>query len=630
MRESSITRVTFREVLFDKHGNRRTIGDAASRFGKRVVDVAEIAEALENMRGEPKPLSTPRRVFISYRWGTKIENAWVADLASMLTARGCIVELDATQLTPPPSTGALVAKMVRCHVFLMVIDPGYIERVGAAENQFLERGWAYVEFRISHFLPTPLLRIGLLRAGDEIPRGMTLASETEKGNVIDARTSEKLKIALDSFFQPWPAAPSEDIRRRAELLLDGSARSALRGDAAESWRAATEVAQLIPGLVDGERFLVSSGLRTNRIPEAHTAAERLLQKEPTRLTHLNLITLTRVAIGNIVASLDFVTRIPWSADDWQRRLVAATALCAAGQRRAAVGHLQLAFMEAPLIRDAMNDWKKRLQRRPRPTGQDWREFEYGEALPITAEDFPHATPAIQVLPFDNLQLREDGAFLAPILIDVGEFPGLAITHEYDLTIFARAVLGVGDLLDATSDDGEDGSHLACDGCGHVIPFLGACHALCERCGAEHRFSDLNAIHPCNWCSGVRMTLLEPAFDDAYAGCPYCLAGRFRRLETLGNSRRKNLVCPKLLVPNWRHAEVKSGDQPWIQARARELDGRSFAVFISKAPDNVLRDLTSHAMFCPEIRIDGKASRYIPSLKHQVRADGVFVIVAETL
>ena len=128
-----------------------------------------------------------------------------------------------------------------------------------------------------------------------------------------------------------------------------------------------------------------------------------------------------------------------------------------------------------------------------------------------------------------------------------------------------------------------------------------------------------------------MILLEPAFDDAYTPCPYCISGQFRRIEIIGRSRRKSLVSSRpAKTSNWRPAEVRFGDQPLMQARARELDSRIFAVFISNIPESVLRDLRSHGTLSPEIRIDGKESRYIPSLKYQMRPDGVSILIAETV
>ena len=79
--------LTYRDVLMDASGCRRSRQAAENLYGVRVVDVAEIFEALQSATNLPLRLSVPPRVFISYRWGSDEENARVYNLASLLRER---------------------------------------------------------------------------------------------------------------------------------------------------------------------------------------------------------------------------------------------------------------------------------------------------------------------------------------------------------------------------------------------------------------------------------------------------------------------------------------------------------------------------------------------------------------
>jgi hypothetical protein len=61
--------------------------------------------------------------------------------------------------------------MESCHVFLAVLDPGYIERVVAVESAPLAEGWVTDEFymAISFADEGILMLLGLLREGDVLP-----------------------------------------------------------------------------------------------------------------------------------------------------------------------------------------------------------------------------------------------------------------------------------------------------------------------------------------------------------------------------------------------------------------------------------------------------------------------------
>jgi hypothetical protein len=511
--------LTFRQILFDNSGRRLPEDVAASRFGRRVVDVAQVAEALESVRGEPRPLSRPTRVFISYRWGTNAENSWVVDLARRLEKRGCIVDLDRAQKDKPPTIGHVVARMARCHVVLMVIDQGYIDRVGASEGVRLNRGWAYVEFRLSEMMPIPLLRIGVLRSGSLVPRGMTLTTEDQMGNVIDASTPGNLEIALNTFFPKGGFGPPGDVCRKAERLLHESARAALDGDAERSWLAASEATRLAPDVPDVQQSLITAGLRLRRSDEAIRAAIRLLELEGTRFTNRRLASLAFAAGGLGGEAVKFALPIrEHPAGDWTGQFVLATAWRAAGQDRAALGFFRAGMKSNTNFDKWTRDWLAKVAR----SGQH-------QPLPLAASDLPQEPPVIPVLPFDGLKPGANLQPGVPVFVELShDLPGSLSNAEYHLTVFSQAALGPGRLHLTGLQNGDPASRLACDNCAHIIPVRRVgLHCLCERCGGELWFRREDGPSPCPYCSWTRLTLLIPAFDGVFAGCPYCRKGTFQ-------------------------------------------------------------------------------------------------------
>jgi hypothetical protein len=61
----------------------------------------------------------------------------------------------------------LVAEIAVSDFFLMVVDCGYIAQVGDYEEQPLDRGWAYLEFKLSEFYQDEVLRVA---SGGGVPR----------------------------------------------------------------------------------------------------------------------------------------------------------------------------------------------------------------------------------------------------------------------------------------------------------------------------------------------------------------------------------------------------------------------------------------------------------------------------
>jgi hypothetical protein len=202
--EKTAPRLTYKDVLYDQPGVRRSEAELRSKFGVRATQIAHIYEQIESAGDPPARIGIPLRIFISYAWDTVHQNKWVHDLAVTLRARGYEVIHDRTSARGGSTAdiSALVSQIAVSDFFLMIVDPGYIAQVGEYEGQPLERRWAYVEFKLSEFYQDEVFRVGFRRSGASVPRRMTLAAPQSLGDVVDASSPEKLAEHLTLFFRP--------------------------------------------------------------------------------------------------------------------------------------------------------------------------------------------------------------------------------------------------------------------------------------------------------------------------------------------------------------------------------------------------------------------------------------------
>jgi hypothetical protein len=69
---------------------RESIGE----FKHRPEWAQAFSQALRDAQAKPHPLSVPHRIFVSYRWQSDHEDAWVAALGRELSARGNLIVYD--------------------------------------------------------------------------------------------------------------------------------------------------------------------------------------------------------------------------------------------------------------------------------------------------------------------------------------------------------------------------------------------------------------------------------------------------------------------------------------------------------------------------------------------------------
>jgi tetratricopeptide (TPR) repeat protein len=532
------TTLTYRDVLFEPDGSRRSRAEAVSLFGVRLVDVAEVYEAINKLKHIPAKLSVPSRVFISYRWGTDEENRWVYDLADQLRERGYEVLYDKflDQSARETVVGEIVSRIASCHIFLMIVDPGYIERVGAAENQFLARGWAYVEFRIAEFMPIQLFRWGLLRDGDEVPRGSVLPTERDLGNVADVRTSEKLKIALDNLFPIVRDIPDKDKRQEAEQLLTQAVWEALDGDLSEASNLARKAINLIPKIKDGYRMFALCALLANRIEEAYSAVDNIMKTDQVggpgspviRRTNYLLAAQVLNNMGNHRNALQVVTHDKF---DEFYHLTLANCLANLGQERAAFAHITSAFRCQPALE---RNWEKYISLISRIYAIDAK---YDAALLARLIKLLYPSPGVlEITQFDKLAVGRAGVVIPRVqFLAESEIPEYHYNVFFNTAIVISALRGIPqEIFSFTKIYSEQISghkyEVHCSSCRHAISFSEVREVLCHTCGAELIPSPgmtLANLPVCPYCKGNVFTLLAPALDGAYCPCPYCRAGQFQ-------------------------------------------------------------------------------------------------------
>ena len=93
--------------------------------------------------GDPD-LQYPPRLFLSYKWGSEAENAWVAQLAERLTKHGWDVVFDKWRNeTADRSVEEFVSRLATCRVFVGVLSPAFIDF--AIEGK--HASWAFDEMQ---------------------------------------------------------------------------------------------------------------------------------------------------------------------------------------------------------------------------------------------------------------------------------------------------------------------------------------------------------------------------------------------------------------------------------------------------------------------------------------------------
>lgn len=297
--------------------------------------------ALKRAVDEPRPLSVPRRIFLSYRWQDDVKDKWVDALRQELEARGNAVVLD-RQLacaSPPPTIPEIVARIADCHIFLSVLDPAYLERVSASESAPLAEGWVTDEYHtaLAFARQGTVLLLGMLREGDLLPPGFRAFVSGSAGNVFDVRDPASLRRTLDQHFVQFGDPPAEPEATRAAVALHASRQALDAGDTRLALSLAQQVCDMVPQLADGHaQYARAAGAA--QLPELALAeAQRAFAIDPT---------LDEMLIKGAAAALDsnqpkLAASLARLANE--RNSSDATARYLLGRAVAQAGHLQAAL-----------------------------------------------------------------------------------------------------------------------------------------------------------------------------------------------------------------------------------------------------------------------------------------------
>jgi tetratricopeptide (TPR) repeat protein len=493
-------------ILHRPDGSPRPPADAARQVGWRAVWVAQLAEALRERLAAPPPLSFPPGVFISYRWGSSEENAWAARLAGTLRDRGYPVVFDRDE-SPEQAVPDLVSKIAGCRYFLALLDPGYLERIGRADDSSIKDGWVYDEYDTAVRLSNArqLRIVGLLRSGSELPRGFRLPSPGRQGNVIDVRDAADLGAVLDDVFPAIAGAPSAEVVEAARVLLAQSYEHICGGRYEDAFVAAQALTDLLPGLVDGPAQKLRVALQAGADTAAWQAAREALQLAPHSTELLRAAGLSAGGAGEPQEAVRYLGLVleadDGASDDATLHLAIGSALDDLDQVHAALAHLEIARSAVPDAPSILNTLGYVYRR----AGESRRAIDCLEAG-LQGDQ-------------DDLNLLVN---LAAARIECGDYE--AAVEVLD-RLGPAAPAG---LREIAATDGSAPPSLvnvvtsaaqrwaSCSDCLAHIP-LGTDDTMCARCGSVVPM----ASGPCPSCTSDGQVVLIPGLA---AQCPYCRHG----------------------------------------------------------------------------------------------------------
>lgn len=122
--------------------------------------VALLDDAMHRRGASVEPDSWyPPQLFLSYKWGTETENAWVAQLARRLTKHGWDVVFDQLRdETADREVEDFVSRLVSCRVFVAVLSPGFV----ASAIQARRASWVFDEMQCALLARSRMRLVGIV------------------------------------------------------------------------------------------------------------------------------------------------------------------------------------------------------------------------------------------------------------------------------------------------------------------------------------------------------------------------------------------------------------------------------------------------------------------------------------
>jgi TIR domain len=129
-------RTAGRGNLYRADGSRRPDTEVLKESGNLGLRLALLDDAIHRRATSGAPdLQYPPRLFLSYKWGSEAENAWVAQLAQRLTRHGWDVVFDKWRdEVADRSVEEFVSRLVTCRVFVAVLSPAFTDSAIATKH----------------------------------------------------------------------------------------------------------------------------------------------------------------------------------------------------------------------------------------------------------------------------------------------------------------------------------------------------------------------------------------------------------------------------------------------------------------------------------------------------------------
>lgn len=163
-------RTTGRENLYRADGSRRPDAEVLKEIGNIGLRLALLDDAMNHRAVSADPDSQyPPRLFLSYKWASETENAWVAQLAQHLKKHGWDVVFDQLRdETADRSVEEFVSRLVSCRVFVAVLSPAFIASAIVAKRA----SWAFDEMQCALMARSRMRLVGIVPpaelAGDAV------------------------------------------------------------------------------------------------------------------------------------------------------------------------------------------------------------------------------------------------------------------------------------------------------------------------------------------------------------------------------------------------------------------------------------------------------------------------------
>lgn len=499
---------------------------ASLEFNHRPDWAQALQEALKRAVDEPRPLSVPRRIFLSYRWQGDAKDKWVDELRRELDARGNAVVLDRqlTSASVPPTVPEIVARIAGCHIFLSVLDPPYLERVSASESVPQADGWVTDEYHtaLAFARQGTVLLLGMLREGDLLPPGFRAFATGSAGNVFDVREPDALKRVLNQYFVQFGEPPSEPDAARAAAALHASRQAFDAGDANLALSLARQVCDTVPQLADGHAQCARVANAAGQTALVLAEAQRAFAIDPT---------LDEMLIKGAAAALDI--DMPKLAASQARLAIErnesdATARYLLGHAVGQMGHLHASLAH-------FEESRHRGLRAPQLYN---RAGEIHRMLGQPAQALPWYEAALELWPTDpNLLVNACAAALEAGKQTLATGLLLTLTTHHEKLPAAGQLAEI--LVQQIMDDDlappiliqrvarpAPCSIVTCSACALRLPVFQVEPFLCAGCGVPW-VAGLDVMHHCACCDADGRAL-----PSQHMRCPFCDRGELDLKNTV--------------------------------------------------------------------------------------------------